>query len=254
VKQAFHRLRHGIVALSSLVAFLLLWELLVSLLKVRPIMLPAPSIILSEMHSEWLWYLEHSWYTLLATMAGFVLAVICGVTIAVLLVGSRWFESAVYPLIVAMNSVPKVAIAPLFVIWLGTGAEPKIAVAFLLAIFAIIVDTVHGLRSVSPDVMDLGRVLKGSSSDFFFKVRLPGALPSILTGMKVAISLALVGTIVGEFVSSQRGLGYVILSAQGTFDTPRVFAAIFMLVIMGIVLFGLLAWMEKRATPWRRSH
>jgi NitT/TauT family transport system permease protein len=113
---------------------------------------------------------------------------------------------------------------------------------------------VHGLRSVPTDVMDLGRVLKGSSLDFFFKVRLPSALPSVLTGMKVAISLALVGAIVGEFVASQRGLGYVILSAQGTFDTPRVFAAIILLVIMGIALFGALVWLERAATPWKRRH
>jgi NitT/TauT family transport system permease protein len=209
--------------------------------------------VLAELYSEWFWYLGHAWYTLVTTLAGFVLAVLCGVGIAVLLVSSRWFESAMYPLIIAMNSVPKVAVAPLFVIWLGTGAEPKIAIAFLIAIFAVIVDTVHGLRSVPQDVLDLGRVLKGSSRDFFFKVRLPSALPSILTGMKVAISLALIGAIVGEFVSSQRGLGYVILSAQGTFDTPRVFAAIFMLVIMGVGLFGALVWLERRATPWRKS-
>lgn len=251
-KRLWESSRHGLLAAASLLTFLLLWEAAVWLLKVRPIMLPPPSTILRELASEWNWYLGQAWYTLLTTLAGFVLAVIGGVGIAVLLVSSRWFESAVYPLVIAMNSVPKVAIAPLFVIWMGTGAEPKIAIAFLIAIFAVIVDTVHGLRSVPQDVLDLGRVLKGSRLDFFFKVRLPSALPSILTGMKVAISLALIGAIVGEFVSSQRGLGYVILSAQGTFDTPRVFAAIFVLVIMGIALFGLLAWLEKRATPWRQ--
>ncbi|MEN3365175.1 MAG: NitT/TauT family transport system permease protein [Burkholderiales bacterium] len=244
--------RHGLVAVSSLVIFLVLWEVLVRVLKVRPIMVPPPSVVLLELRAEWLWYLDHAWYTMLTTLAGFALAVIVGVGIAVLLVASKWFESAIYPLIIAFNSVPKVAVAPLFVIWMGTGAEPKIAIAFLIAIFAIIVDTVHGLRSVPPDVLDLGRVLKGSRRDFFFKVRLPSALPSILTGMKVAISLALIGAIVGEFVSSQRGLGYVILSAQGTFDTPRVFAAIFVLVAMGIGLFGALAWLEKWATPWRQ--
>lgn len=252
MKKMLINARHGMVTIASLVIFLLLWEVLVRVLKVRPIMLPPPSSVLHELQAEWLWYLGHAWYTLLTTLAGFVLSVICGVGIAVLLVGSKWFESAVYPLIIAMNSVPKVAVAPLFVIWMGTGAEPKIAIAFLIAIFAVIVDTVHGLRSVPQDVLDLGRVLKGSSRDFFFKVRLPSALPSILTGMKVAISLALIGAIVGEFVSSQRGLGYVILSAQGTFDTPRVFAAIFVLVVMGIGLFGALVWLEKRATPWRR--
>jgi NitT/TauT family transport system permease protein len=253
MKRMLGNVRHGLVAFASLVIFLLLWELLVDVLKVRPITLPSPGLILRELYSEWLWYLGHAWYTFLTTMAGFLLAVVCGVGIAVLLVGSRWFESAIYPLVIAMNSVPKVAVAPLFVIWMGTGAEPKIAIAFLIAIFAIIVDTVHGLRSVPQDVLDLGRVLKGSSRDFFFKVRLPCALPSILTGMKVAISLALVGAIVGEFVSSQRGLGYVILSAQGTFDTTRVFAAIFMLAIMGIAMFGFVAWLEQRATPWRRK-
>jgi NitT/TauT family transport system permease protein len=253
MKRLLGKARHGMVAISSLLIFLLVWELLVRVLKVRPIMLPPPSIIFQELFAEWAWYLGHAWYTFLTTMAGFLLAVVCGVGIAVLLVGSRWFESAIYPLIIAMNSVPKVAIAPLFVIWMGTGAEPKIAIAFLIAIFAIIVDTVHGLRSVPPDVLDLGRVLKGSSRDFFFKVRLPSALPSILTGMKVAISLALVGAIVGEFVSSQRGLGYVILSAQGTFDTPRVFAAIFVLIVLGIGMFGALAWLETHATPYRRK-
>jgi NitT/TauT family transport system permease protein len=246
------RIRHGMVALVSMIVFLVLWEVLVRVLKVRPIMVPPPSAILAELYAEWAWYLGHAWYTLLTTFVGFVLAVLGGVGIAVMLVGSRWFESAIYPLIIAMNSVPKVAVAPLFVIWMGTGAEPKIAIAFLIAVFAVIVDTVHGLRSVPDDVLDLGRVLKGSRRDFFFKVRLPSALPSILTGMKVAISLALIGAIVGEFVSSQRGLGYVILSAQGTFDTPRVFAAIFVLVVMGVGLFGALSWLERWATPWRR--
>lgn len=203
-----------------MLVFLLAWEALVRLLHVRPITLPPPSAVLIELASEWSWYLDHTAYTLLTTLGGFALSVLVGVALAMMLVGSRWFEHSIYPLIVALNSVPKVAVAPLFVIWLGTGSEPKIAIAFLIAVFAVIVDAVHGLRSVPQDVLDLGRVLKGSTLDFFLKVRLPCALPSILTGMKVAISLALVGAIVGEFVASQRGLGYVILSAQAP-STPR---------------------------------
>lgn len=237
---------------ASLMIALLIWEITVFALKVRPIMLPAPHAILLELGSEWAWYLGHCWYTLLTTLAGFSLAVVVGVLVAIMLVGSPLFENTIYPLIVAFNSVPKVAIAPLFVIWMGTGAEPKISIAFLIAVFAIIVDAAHGLRSVSTDVMDLGKVLKGSAWDFFFKVRLPGALPSILAGMKVAISLALVGTIVGEFVASQRGLGYVILSAQGTFDTVRVFAAIGLLSIIGILLYAAIAWLEWHASKWRQ--
>lgn len=248
--------RMGMVGagLTSLVVVMIVWEVLCRLMQVREIMLPLPSKIFAELASEPAWYLRHTLYTLWTTLAGFLLAVVLGVLIAVALVGSRLFERFLYPLIVGFNSVPKVALAPLFVVWLGTGAEPKIAIALLIAVFAIIVDSVHGLRSVPSDIIDLGKVLKGSAWDFFFKVKLPCALPSMVAGMKVAMSLALVGAIVGEFVSSQRGLGYVIMSAQGTFDTVRVFAALFILAAMGLLLYGLLAWLEKRAMPWRPTH
>ena len=235
----------------STIVCLLLWEGLGRLTGVRPIMLPLPTQILSELVTDWNWYIGHTLYTLMTTLLGFALSVVGGVLIGALVVVSRLAERFVYPMIVALNSVPKVAVAPLFVIWLGTGPEPKVAIAFLIAVFAVIVDTIHGLRSVPPDVLDLGRVLRGSWYHFFFKIKLPSALSSIVAGMKVAIGLALVGAIVGEFVSAQRGLGYVIMSAQGTFDTPRVFAALFLLALMGMVLYGALVWFERKAMPWR---
>lgn len=238
----------------SIVLALLAWEASARVLDVRAIMLPLPSAVIRDLAQDWRWYADHALYTLFTTLCGFVLSVVGGVAIALLLVGSRAFARFGYPLIVALNSVPKVAVAPLFVIWMGTGAEPKVAIAFLIAVFAIIVDAVHGLRSVPPDVQDLGRVLRGSWLQFFLKVRLPAALPSLVAGMKVAISLALVGAIVGEFVSSQRGLGYVIMSAQGTFDTVRVFAALFVLAALGLALYGALVWVERRAMPWRAPH
>ena len=246
-----HALRSLLMGLISFGALLLLWEASVKGFNVRPVIMPAPSSIFRELWGDLPWYLANAGYTLLTTFVGFVLSVVIGVLIAVLLVSVPWFESTIYPLIISFNSVPKVAIAPLFVVWLGTGAEPQIAIAFLIAVFAIIVDAVHGLRSVPADVMDLGRVLEGSRADFFFKVRLPGALPSILSGMKVSISLALVGAIVGEFVASQRGLGYIILSAQGSFDTPRVFAALFVLAAMGMLLFSAVELLERRLMHWR---
>ena len=252
--KALNNLGMGLAGTISLVVVLVLWEVLCRTLHVRDIMLPRPSQIFAELWAELAWYGGHTLYTLWTTLAGFALSVVGGVLIAVALVGSRLFERFLYPLIIGFNSVPKVALAPLFVVWLGTGAEPKIAIAFLIAVFAVIVDTVHGLRSVPSDIIDLGKVLKGSPWDFFFKVKLPCALPSMVAGMKVAMSLALVGAIVGEFVSSQKGLGYVIMSAQGTFDTVRVFAALFILALMGLALYGLLAWVEKRATPWRQIH
>ena len=254
MKTSLQKARRWLLGGGSLAAFLAIWELAVRVLKVRPITLPPPSTILLELSHEWAWYLDHTYYTLLTTLGGFALSVVVGVVVAMLLVGSRTFEESVYPVIIGLNSVPKVAVAPLFVIWMGTNYEPKIAMAFLIGVFAVLVDAVHGLRSVPQDVLDLGRVLKGSPLDFFLKVRLPCALPSILTGMKVAITLSLVGAIVGEFVASQRGLGYVILSAQGTFDTTRVFAAVVLLAALGLVLHGALSWAERKATPWRVVH
>ena len=240
--------------LASSVVVLLIWEGLGRAFGVRPILLPLPSQVLVELVTEWSWYLGHAGYTLMTTLLGFALSVLAGVLLGAMIVGSRFCERYVYPLIVAMNSVPKVAIAPLFVIWLGTGPEPKVAIAFLIAVFAVIVDTIHGLRSVPQDVLDVSRVFRGRPLDVFFKVKLPSALPSIVTGMKVAISLALVGAIVGEFVSSQRGLGYVIMSAQGMFDTPRVFAALVVLAVIGMLLYAAVEWLERVAMPWRSPH
>ncbi|MFN0305737.1 MAG: ABC transporter permease [Burkholderiales bacterium] len=238
----------GVVA-----AILIVWELTVRVFAVKAVILPPPSAVLIELLKEPVWYLSHAWHTLLITLGGFILAVVVGVALAVLIVESKLFEKTVYTLIVGMNSIPKVAVAPLFVIWLGTGAEPKIAIAFLIAVFAIVIDTVLGLRSVPPDILDLGRALRGTRAMMLWRIRFPCALPSMFAGMKVAIGLALVGAIVGEFVSSQRGLGYVILAAQGTFDTARVFAAIFLLALLGIALFGLLARIEHVLLPWHAS-
>jgi len=252
-------MKHPIAAavaagLASTLVLLVLWEVIGRLSGIRPIVLPLPSQVLIELNAEWRWYGGHAGYTMMTTLIGFALSVVGGVLIGTAVASSRRCERFVYPMVVALNSVPKVAVAPLFVIWLGTGMEPKIAIAFLIAVFAIIVDTLHGLRSVPQDVLDVARVLKGRPLAVFFKVRLPSALPSIVAGMKVAVSLALVGAIVGEFVSSQRGLGYVIMSAQGTFDTVRVFAALFLLALIGLLLYGALVWAERVLTPWRSHH
>jgi NitT/TauT family transport system permease protein len=243
----------SLTAIAVTVLLLAAWEAAVRGFAVKPIILPPPSAIWAEFASHPSWYLMHGWYTLLVTLGGFALALGIGVLLAVLIVESRVMEKTVYALIVALNSVPKVAVAPLFVIWLGTGVEPKIAIGFLIAVFAIVIDAVLGLKSVPPDILDLARALRGGRLATLWRIRFPCALPSLFAGMKVAISLALVGAIVGEFVSSQRGLGYVILAAQGTFDTARVFAAIGVLAVMGIVLFWAVASAERLAIPWHAS-
>ena len=232
---------------------LLLWEIGVLIFAPSPLILPAPSAVISEFLTTPSVFLRHSGYTLAITAAGFLIAVILGVLLAVGIVYSRFLERTVYTLLVALNSIPKVALAPLFVIWLGTGTEPKLAVAVMLAIFPIVIDTVLGLRSVDPDMLNLARVSKASPLQVLWKIRFPCALPSLFAGMKVAISFALVGAIVGEFVAGGNGLGFQILVAQGQFDTSRVFVSLLLLGLMGTVLFYAVDFAERICLPWHVS-
>jgi len=200
------------------------------------------------------YFLHESAYTLVTTLVGFSIAAVVGVVLAVIIVEIPLLDSTVYALIIALNSIPKVAIAPLFVIWLGTGSAPKIAIAFLIACFAVVIDTVLGLKSVPKEMLELAHTMRGGKLDVFWRIRLPCALPSMFAGLKVGISLALVGTIVGEFVASDHGLGYIILTAQGTFETPQIFAANLILALMGTILFGIVTLVERRLIPWHASH
>ncbi len=220
----------------------------------QKILLPAPSQIIAELASAPWFYLRQSGATLLTTIAGFTLAVLLGVALAVGIVYSRLLERVVYTLLVALNSLPKVALAPLFVIWMGTGIEPKIAIAVSLAIFSIVIDMVLGLRSIDPDILAMARISRARPLKILWKIRLPNALPTLFAGMKVGVSFALVGAIVGEFVAGSSGLGTVILIAEGQFDTTRVFAALTMLGIMGTLLFYAVEFAESLFLPWHPSH
>lgn len=245
-----NRTRDVIIVIGAALA---LWELGVWLLSPSPLILPAPSRIFAEfMSTPWV-FVRHLGFTLAITCVGFVLAVALGIALAVAIVYSTFIERTVYTLLVALNSIPKVALAPLFVIWLGTGTEPKIAVALMLAIFPIVIDMVLGLRSVDPDMLHLARVSRASPWAVLFKIRFPCALPSLFAGMKVAISFALVGAIVGEFVAGGQGLGFQILVAQGQFDTARVFVSLLLLGLVGTVLFFLVDFAERLVLPWHVS-
>ena len=246
-------LRAGHVALV-VVGFFALWQLAVMGLRPPEYLLPAPSAILSELASAPSWYLANAARTIGATLLGFSGALVVGALAAVGIVYSRFLENTLYTLLIALNSVPKVALAPLFIIWLGTGLASKVAISFLIALFVIVVDTVLGLRSVDPDAVDLFRSMRGRGMQTLLWLRVPNALPHLFSGMKVAVSLALVGAIAGEFVASQAGLGYVILAAQGTFETTRVFAAIVLLGILGTVLFFIVDFIERVVCPWHVSH
>jgi NitT/TauT family transport system permease protein len=245
--------RELLATLGTLAGIVIAWEIGVAVFAPPAIILPAPSRIAIEFVDTPGYFLRQARFTLGTTLAGFLLSVILGVALAVAIVSSRLLDRLITTVLVVLNSLPKVALAPLFVIWLGTGIEPKIAIAVMLAVFSIVADVALGLRSVDPDALALARVHRAGAWRTLWKVRFPNALPALFVGMKVAISFALVGAIVGEFVGGSAGLGHAILIAQGQFDTPRVFAALVVLAIMGTVLFYAVEALERLLLPWHVS-
>ena len=245
--------RDSVTTLFVILGALLLWEIGVRIFHPPPIILPPPSLVLQEFLNAPGYFLRQARFTLFTTVTGFVLAVILGLALAIGIVYSRFLERTIYTLLVALNSVPKVALAPLFVIWMGTGIEPKIAIALMLALFSVVIDTVLGLRSVDPDMINLAKISRASPFAILWKIRLPNALPFIFAGLKVGISFALVGAIVGEFVGGSDGLGFAIVTAQGQFDTPRVFVCLFILGIVGTLLFYAVEGIERLSLPWHVS-
>jgi NitT/TauT family transport system permease protein len=241
---------HAWVSLAVLCTVTLMWEISVLAFQIPAFILPSPVQVATVLAQSASMLAFHTWYTLQASMLGFLLALVVGVLFAVLTVQSKLIEQTTYTLLVSMNSIPKVAIAPLFIVWLGTGIEPKVAIAMLVAVFPIVVETVHGLKSAHPEMLDLARVLGASRLQLLTKIQFPHALPNLFSGMKVGIALALVGGIVGEFVASRRGLGYVILVAQGQFDTPTIFAALVILALLGTLLFYAVEAIERLVVPW----
>ncbi len=197
--------------------------------------------------------IRHGWVTTKEILLGYLLSIVVGIPLALAIFLWPAFARSVYPLLVASQAVPKTAIAPLFVIWFGFGLVPKVLVAFLIAFFAIVINTVVGLESVQPEKIYLARSMGLSPLATFLKIRLPQALPAIFGGLKVAITLAVVGAVVGEFVGSDSGLGYLLLQATGSLDSPLLFAGFVPLTLIGAGLFLLIELIEWLAIPWHTS-
>ena len=239
-----------VVPAVTLAGVLLAWEAATGVFRIPRFIMPAPSAIFSE---GWEWryrFIGHTWVTLYETLGGFALSMLVGVPLAVLIVYSPTLKSALYPLIVLAQSVPKIAIAPVLLLILGHGEIPKVIVAFLVAFFPVVVDTATGLAATPPELLDLSRSYRASAFKTFLKVRLPMAMPFIFAGAKVAITLSVIGAVVGEFVGSDQGLGYLILSATSYWKTELAFSAMILLSVMAIVLFGAVALVERLVCPW----
>jgi NitT/TauT family transport system permease protein len=244
--------RAGEIALSF-AGFLLLWEVAVRLFDFPQYILPAPSLIWKGLVSRFPTLITAAGYTAQPMLWGYAAAVIFGVLIALGVAFVRVIEVAVYPLIVFLQIVPKIAVAPLFIIWFGFGLMPKVLLVFLLSFFPVVVSSIQAFRSVDADIMDLARSTGASAWRIFLKVQLPHALPTLFTGFKVAAALSATAAVVAEFVASDRGLGYLLLEYNGNLETALSFAAILVLSVLGLALYAVVELIERIAIPWHVS-
>lgn len=216
-------------------------------------LVPAPTQVVATLIEERAMLMEHSLITLSETVLGFVLAGVLGLVTAVMIVYSSTLDKALYPVILFAQVIPKIAIAPILVVWFGFGMTPKIILAVLIAFFPVVISGVAGLRSVDPELLDLSSTMGASRWKTFRKIRFPGALPSLMSGLKVAVTLAVVGAVVGEFVGASSGLGFVLLLASGNLNAPLLFADLILMSAIGVGLFVIVEAAEALVIPWHAS-
>ena len=236
----------------SIVATLAAWEILLWIFPIPSFIVPAPSVILAEAVTRRHLYLYHSWVTFYEMVIGFLLAALVGVVLAVVIVYSRVIRNMIYPQIVVLQIVPKVAIAPLLLIWAGYGMTSKVVLALLVAFFPIVVNMVTGLLAIEKELLELCRILHAGRWQEFTKVRLPNALPYLFSSLKVASTLAVIGAVIGEFVGGSEGLGHLIIIANTELRTQMSFVSLFALSILGFVLYGIVVVAERVLMPWKK--
>lgn len=229
------------------------WEAWVHVFNTPHYILPAPSDIAVTLVEKRALLLKHSLVTLEEMLLGFVLAAGIGIPLAVLMFEFPVLEKAFYPYVIGSQTVPVFAIAPLLVLWFGFGIASKVIMAALIVFFAMVLNTLDGLKSADPDTVNLCRILQASRWQILWKVHLPSALPFIFTGAKIGISVSTIGAVIGEWVGASAGLGYLMQEANGRLQVSLVFAAIFCLTCLGVGLFGLMTLIETYAMPWRRA-
>jgi NitT/TauT family transport system permease protein len=239
--------------LATVIVMLVIWEAGCRMAGIPDYILPSPTKVASVGLERGEYLLWHATVTTLEILAGFMLSLIVGVMIAILITASRTFEQAIYPILIVSQAVPKIAVAPLLLVWFGFGWEPKMLVAFLIAFFPVVIDTVTGIQSVPTAMHDLARSMGASRLQTMTRFVMPHALPHLFSGIKVAITLAVSGAIIGEFVGADKGIGYVLLLANGRMETPLVFAGIIILSVVAMLLFYVIQFVERLCLPWHVS-
>ena len=243
------RISAVIYPVLTVVGTLVAWEFATRAFGIPAYLLPAPSQIAVSLAENAALILKHGWVTTIEIVLGFLLSIVVGVPLALAIFMWPAFSRSVLPLLVSSQAMPKVAVAPLFLVWFGFGLLPKVLIAFLIAFFPIVIGTAVGLASIEQEKIHLARSMGLGAAATFFKIRLPSALPSVFGGLKISITLAVVGAVVGEFVGGDAGLGYLLMVANGNIDTPLLFAGLVALTVQGVVLFFLVELVERLAIP-----
>jgi NitT/TauT family transport system permease protein len=234
-------------------SLILVWQILVGILDVPEYLFPSPLDVADQFKSNFFILLENTGVTIFETLIGFILGVVFALLVALAIVHSRILEILIYPALIFSQTTPRIAIAPLLVIWFGYDILPKIIIVIIISFFTIVVNTVKGLKSADPELLNLMNSYGASKKEILIKVKLPIALPYIFAALKIAITLSVIGAVVGEFVGADKGLGYLIMLGNVNLDTSLMFSAIIILGIMGTLLYKIVCMAEKRIMYWSPS-
>ena len=244
------QMRQRLLSAAALIGFFLLWEAICRIAGISDLVLPRPSQILVVLVERMPVLWPHTVQTLYTTLVGFALGVAAGVVIGAVIGSSKLAYDVAYPLLVGFSSIPKVAVVPIFVVWFGAGTVPAILTSMVISVFPVVVNVATGLATTEPELEDVLKVLGASKMDMLWNVGLPRALPYLFASLKIAITLAFVGTVLSETVAANKGIGNVMMIASGNFDVPLVFAGLLILALLGVALYALFAVLEMRLTGW----
>jgi NitT/TauT family transport system permease protein len=253
MRKAVHWLVERLPAFSLFIVLLIAWQFAVTVGGIREYLLPSPQSVFAALVGGDIPWARHVWVTALEVLGAFMIAAAAGVILGTMIAWSTLISRALMPFLVFVNTLPKVAIAPLFLIWMGYGILPNMLIGALIGFFPVVINTAVGLTQIDRDLLDLGRVFSAPKWKVFVKIRIPNAYPYILSALKITATSAVVGAIVGEFVASQRGLGYVIIATQSSMNTAVAFAALFWISLIGFLLFGIVAMLTRVLTPWANN-
>ena len=245
--------KYGLTILA-VIGIIVVWQLVVDGFHIKKYVLPSPKLVLQSLfgpqaaQNHW-W--KHIKTTMIEIFGSFFLVIVLGVGLAILISWNRWLNRMIMPVLVLFNSIPKIALAPLFLLWLGYGIETNIWIAFFVAFFPIVINASTGMLSVDDDLLDLVNYLGAKKYQVFLKIRIPASLPYIFSGIKICATSCVVGSIVGEFVAAKSGLGYLMRDAQAVIDMPTMFACLLLLAVIGMLFFGFVSILEKICMPWK---